>query len=255
MASSNTDVPNPPNSSDTAKDSLDEDDYGFKHYPERRNMKKKNWFEKNIGWKGSNSVDRLKCEEHVCEVLEKSPLVKLMISALHSSGCDFDLKRHVACEPCDKSVSGGYDPELNQVIICQNVATSAGRVQGALSHELLHMYDYCRANMDFKNLDHLACTEIRASSIMHCSFLGAVVDGTASPFNIAKQHAECVKKRAIYSVLAVRNITLEEATKAVERVFTKCYNDLEPVGRRIRRKSLDMERAYRERYHYGYVDP
>lgn len=56
------------------------------------------------------------------------------------------------------------------------------------------------------------------------------------------------------SVLAVRDISREEALAAVERVFDKCYNDLEPVGRRIRRNSLDIEKAYRERYHYGYMD-
>lgn len=62
----------------------------------------------------------------------------------------------------------------------------------------------------------------------------------------------CVKHKAMLSVLAVRGVTEAEAMEAVERVFTKCYNDLEPVGRRLRRNSLDMERAYRERYHYGY---
>jgi hypothetical protein len=28
-----------------------------------------------------------------------------------------DLRRHIACEVCDPSVSGGYDPLLNQVAI------------------------------------------------------------------------------------------------------------------------------------------
>lgn len=26
-----------------------------------------------------------------------------------------DIRRHISCEVCDISVSGGYDPELNQV--------------------------------------------------------------------------------------------------------------------------------------------
>ncbi|XP_067120491.1 LOW QUALITY PROTEIN: mitochondrial inner membrane protease ATP23 homolog [Centruroides vittatus] len=251
MAPSEKDVPAETKEENVSNRECSTDRYDLKHFPGRTNHMK-NWLE---GTLNANPTDRMKCEQRVCEVMEKSPLVKLMISALHSSGCDFDLKRHVVCEPCDDVVSGGYDAELNQVIICQNVAKSSGRVQGAMSHELIHMFDYCRANMDFKNLDHLACTEIRASNLLHCSFLGAVVDGVASPINIAKRHADCVKKRAIYSVLAVREVTYEEASKAVERVFAKCYNDLEPIGRRIRRKSLDMEKAYRERYHYGYVDP
>jgi inner membrane protease ATP23 len=44
----------------------------------------------------------------------------------------------------------------------------------------------------------------------------------------------------------------KEAWKVVDSVFDKCYNDLEPIGRRVRRNSYDRERAYRERYFYGY---
>ena len=38
------------------------------------------------------------------------------------------------------------------------------RVTRTLAHELVHMYDYCTANIDFGNLDHLACTEERIGS-------------------------------------------------------------------------------------------
>lgn len=48
-------------------------------------------------------------------------------------------------------------------------------------------------------------------------------------FNISSQ--DCVKSKALYSVLAVRkNISKEEAIAVVEKVFPKCYNDLEPLG-------------------------
>ena len=29
-----------------------------------------------------------------------------------------------------------------------------------LTHELVHSYDYCRAQLDWNNLKHLACTEV-----------------------------------------------------------------------------------------------
>lgn len=54
------------------------------------------------------------------------------------------------------------------------------------------------------------------------------------------------------SVLAVRNISREAAVEAVERVFPKCYADLEPIGRRIRRNSLDQQKAFMEAPMYGY---
>lgn len=52
--------------------------------------------------------------------------------------------------------------------------------------------------------------------------------------------------------MAVHKVSAEVAEAAIERVFAKCYNDLEPVGRRIRRNSEDMPKAYAEAYLYGY---
>jgi inner membrane protease ATP23 len=72
--------------------------------------------------------------------------------------------------------------------VCQNVARSKGMVQGVLTHEMIHMFDYCRNVLDFKNVDHLACTEIRAANLTHCSFLSAWHQGDASPFRIQQQH-------------------------------------------------------------------
>lgn len=117
------------------------------------------------------------------------------------------------------------------------------------------MFDYCRNHLDFKNIDHLACTEIRAANLAHCSFLSAVANGDASFFNIKETHQDCVKSKALSSILAVRTVTANEAIDAIERVFPKCYRDLEPIGRRIRRNSEDMERAYMEGYYYGYDSP
>jgi len=228
--------------------------WGYDLYPERRGDKvKATWAQIALGH-GKAGIDKIKCERNVYSCLKESHLVRLMVSALKSSGCEVDIRRHISCEICDESVTGGYDPILNQVVVCQNVAKSKGLVQGVLTHEFIHMFDYCRAEMDFKDLKHLACTEIRAANLAHCSFLSAWTQGFASPFNVAKRHSECVKAKAVASVMAVRKIPESEAKEIVDGVFEKCYNDLEPIGRRIRRGSRDMERAYHERYHCGYGD-
>lgn len=52
--------------------------------------------------------------------------------------------------------------------------------------------------------------------------------------------------------MGVHKVSAEVAEAAIEKVFTKCYNDLEPIGRRVRRNSLDMPRAYAEGHLYGY---
>ena len=222
-------------------------------YPERRGDKtERSWTNIFMGKEGTENIDRYKCEQNVFKCVMKSPLVKLMMGALKSSGCEIDIRRHIACEVCDVSVSGGYDPVLNQVVVCQNIAKSEGMVQGVLAHEFIHMFDYCRNDLDFKNIEHLACTEIRAANLTHCSFLSAVAQGDASFFNIKGQHQNCVKTKALASVLAVRKVTPNEAIDAIERVFPRCYNDLEPIGRRLRRNSADMHKAYLEAPMYGY---
>lgn len=182
-----------------------------------------------------------------CGNFNRSDLIRKTLA-----GCPIDIRRHISCEVCDESVSGGYDPITNQIVVCQNMARGQGMVQGVLTHEMIHMFDYCRNNLDFKNIDHLACTEIRAANLTHCSFLSSVSQGDSSPINIKATHQDCVKTKALMSVLAVRDVGTDEAIAAVERVFPRCYADLEPIGRRIRRNSPDMKKAYMEGPMYGY---
>ncbi|KAK7794585.1 hypothetical protein R5R35_003600 [Gryllus longicercus] len=245
----------PSNDTTPAKENLSsvgEDNYGYDLYPERKGEQYKPGWKKVLLGQAGYHIDKVKCERNVYSCAKNSPLVKLMMAALRSSGCSFDIRRHVACEDCEPTVSGGYDPKLNQVVICQNMVHSEGTVQGILTHEMIHMFDYCNNKLDFKNVDHLACTEIRAANLTHCSFLSAWAQGDASPFDVKKRHQECVKTKAVASVMAVRNISAKEACDAVERVFNRCYNDLEPIGRRIRRNSYDMQKAYMEAPLYGY---
>ena len=63
---------------------------------------------------------------------------------------------------------------------------------------------------------------------------------------------DCVKTKAAYSVVAVSKVSIEEARAIVDKVFPKCYADMEPIGRRVRRNSMDPELAFKEMGHYGY---
>lgn len=226
--------------------------YGYDMYPERRGRTfKPKWYNVLLGIQGRESEDKLRCEMAVFRCLQKSEMVRLMLAALKSSGCEVDIRRNIVCEVCDNSVTGGYDPELNQIVVCQNARYNAW-VQGVLTHEMIHMFDFCRNNLDFKNIEHLACTEIRAANLTHCSFMSAWFMGVASPFNIRKAHQACVREKAIQSVVVARKAPRTVAEAVVDKVFDKCYNDLEPIGRRIRRNSEDITRAYREAPIYGY---
>jgi len=237
----------------TGMEGINKSDYGYDLFPERDGEFKKTVGGILMGYQGKEEYDKMKCEKNVYTCVKESKLVKLMLNALKASGCEIDLRRHIVCEVCDRSVSGGYDPELNQIVVCQNNSKNKGIVEGILTHEMLHMFDYCNNNIDFKNVDHLACTEIRAANLTHCSFTSAMLQGDVSPFNFKAKHQNCVKNKAVQSILAVRKVSVEEARAAVERVFPKCYADLEPIGRRVKAKTDDAGRAYSEGFLYGYV--
>lgn len=235
----------------TTEDTENYANWGYDLYPERRGTPKSSFFKKYF-WEGRQNIDKLNCETNVYKCIKNSPLIQLMLAALNSSGCKFDVSRHITCESCDTSVSGGYDAEFNQIVICYNRVHSYNKVNGVMAHEMVHMFDYCRNELEFKNIEHVACTEIRAANLVHCSFMSAMMQGQASPFHIKKAHQDCVKNVAKASVKAARKVTEEEAKSVVDKVFPMCYNDLEPIGRRIRRNSEDISKAFLEAPLYGY---
>lgn len=65
----------------------------------------------------------------------------------------------------------------------------------------------------------------------------------------------CVRRKALTSVMFVRNVTAEEADAAIDKVFERCYKDLEPFGRRLKMWGTDDERALKEGILYGYIEP
>ncbi|XP_064605349.1 mitochondrial inner membrane protease ATP23 homolog [Liolophura sinensis] len=226
-----------------------DEDFGYFFYPEREGAKQPSFWDGVFS--GRSAGNRFKCETNVLWCVQNNPMVKLMMRALKSHGCEVSLRRHVSCENCVGSVSGGFDPVANQVVVCQNTALRRQTCCNVLAHEFLHAFDYCRANVDFENLHHLACTEIRAANMMHCSYLAALFAGDASPVNIKNRHRECVKSKALLSVLMVRNVTEEKAREVVDTVFRQMLQDLEPVGRRPRKTTRDPERALYEGQFYG----
>lgn len=58
------------------------------------------------------------------------------------------------------------DPVVSyQVVLCENNIYSQGHMNDTLTHELVHSYDHCRAQVDWNDIHHLACSEIRAANL------------------------------------------------------------------------------------------
>ncbi|XP_044133019.1 mitochondrial inner membrane protease ATP23 homolog isoform X2 [Bufo gargarizans] len=157
-----------------------------------------------------------KCQRMLRLTMETSPYAKLLLDAMKLSGCTVSRDRHFSCEDCDGSVSGGFDADTSEIVLCQNNIHNQSHMNRVVTHELIHAFDHCRAHVDwFNNVRHLACSEA------------------------------CVRDRSLRSILAVRQISREAAEKAVDDVFQSCFNDYEPFGR-IPHCKRDADMAYRD---------
>ncbi|OCF37940.1 mitochondrial inner membrane protease ATP23 [Kwoniella heveanensis CBS 569] len=166
-----------------------------------------------------------KCEAYKRDLMENSPMITFLLNHLRLSGCAFPSSA-LQCHPCPETRSGGFSPE-HGILLCQNRFFSKKHMEDTLAHELLHAYDHCRFKVDWGNLRHHACSEIRAANLSgDCRWTREVKRGFYS-FN--KQHQACVKRRAILSVLANPACkTPDMAEKAVNEVWESCFKDTRP---------------------------
>ncbi|XP_078423971.1 mitochondrial inner membrane protease ATP23 homolog [Cetorhinus maximus] len=216
-----------------------EEDYGYGLFPEHQTGKPK---------KGLLAESILtfnhKCRVMLQVALDTSPYAKLLVDAMKGSGCAVYKDRHFSCEDCDGTVSGGFDAEISQIVLCQNNIHQQQHMNRVVTHELIHTFDHCRAHVDwFHNIKHLACSEIRAANLSgECTFGNELCRFN---FGLKQHHQKCVRERALRSILAVRNVNKETAEKAVDDVFDICFNDHEPFGR-IPYNKKDAKHAYRD---------
>ncbi|XP_056280644.1 mitochondrial inner membrane protease ATP23 homolog [Pseudoliparis swirei] len=221
-----------------------ERDYGYDLFP-GRNTSHKGWLTQSL------FTFNHKCQVMLHLATETSPYAKLLLSAMSSSGCKVLKDRHFSCEDCDGTVSGGFDANSSQIVLCQNNIHQQSHMNRVVTHELIHAFDHCRAHVDwFNNLKHLACSEIRAANLSgDCTFHAEV-----SRFNFGlKEHQQaCVRGRAVRSILAVRKSSPEEAERIVDEVFDTCFNDHAPFGRipHDKRDARFANRAYENRDRY-----
>lgn len=185
-----------------------------------------------------------KCQLMLKVALDTSPFAKLLMDAMKSSGCTVYKDRHFSCEDCDGTVSGGFDAEISQIVLCQNNIHQQEHMNRVVTHELIHSFDHCRAHVDwFNNIKHLACSEIRAANLSgECTFGNEL---SRFNFGLKQHHQKCVRERACRSILAVRKVSRDTAMKAVDDVFDSCFNDHEPFGRVPHNKS-DAKYAHRD---------
>ena len=152
-------------------------------------------------------------------------MIVFMLRHLKLAGCPFP-SESIQCYPCDDTRSGGFAADYG-ILVCQNQFYNKRHLEETLSHELIHAFDHCRFKVDWYNLRHQACSEIRAANLSGECRMGREFQRRRYGFN--KHHQECVKRRAVLSVTANPNCkSPEEATRAVNQVWDSCFQDTRP---------------------------
>lgn len=173
-----------------------------------------------------------KCYEQIQNCIATNSSIQRLLKALAEFGCPFDLRRHVVCENDDEGHyqhhRAGFDRKHCQIVLFSNRLHSTKEFCTIFQHELIHAFDYCRADLNFENLEHLACTEIRAANLSdQCSFFQHL-STSSRPFRWKNQHQQCVKERARESMKISFDRTRKELDEIIENVFSRCYHDREP---------------------------
>ncbi|WLF79508.1 Mitochondrial inner membrane protease atp23 [Lodderomyces elongisporus] len=172
------------------------------------------------------------CKDHLKWVLAYSPSVRFMmdhIQKLNKSNEPVP-RNKIVCQTCDFTKGGGFDPN-HGIVLCSNYIRSKWQLEDILAHELVHVYDYMKFNVNMSDLRQHACTEIRASMLSGECRVWNEMKKTGMG-NFGKKFQECIRRRAVLSVEANPVCkSREEAEKAVDVVWKSCFNDTRPFER------------------------
>mmetsp|Transcript_28277 Transcript_28277/g.45467 ORF Transcript_28277/g.45467 Transcript_28277/m.45467 type:complete len:181 (-) Transcript_28277:40-582(-) len=113
------------------------------------------------------------------------------------------------CDPTEH-LRGYFEvPPGDSVTLCCNFLKSKRSLAATLTHELVHAHDHHLGKFELRNISQLACSEIRAASLVDC----------ASSWSFFKK--ACVQDMAISSVRV--NFPYKEAKHHVEDRMRDCY--------------------------------
>ncbi|SCM06872.1 metalloprotease, putative [Plasmodium chabaudi chabaudi] len=132
--------------------------------------------------------------------------------------------------------TGGYNPISNTVWLCANNITNLYKLKYILTHELIHAFDFARANIDMYNCHHIACSEIRAYNMSNqCGYFNSkhfvpnrdVFNHFKAPSINDTAKNKCVYNNT-YTSLYQYKPCANNTHKYINDVFEKCIHDYWP---------------------------
>ncbi|OAV97032.1 hypothetical protein PTTG_06422 [Puccinia triticina 1-1 BBBD Race 1] len=203
------------------------------------------------GWK-DDLVETSPVVRYLLQHISTLPVPDSQPSSGETSQPSASISLPINCGICSPVRSAGlFSPnELNpstptggQIKLCAESLASKGHLEDVLSHELIHAYDHGRFAIDWTNLRHIACTEIRANALSgDCKWTREV---DRHNFNFARQRQICARRRAILSVAqhisagspqpgngdetsSSAALASKQAEEVVDQVWSSCWNDTRP---------------------------
>ncbi|TKY63163.1 Mitochondrial inner membrane protease ATP23 [Spatholobus suberectus] len=158
-----------------------------------------------------------------------SPQVRFLREHLEKAGCRVG-DNFIKAVKCDEmGIAGGYT-KGEGIVVCSNQMESQDDVDQVLKHELIHVFDDCRAaNLDWTKCAHHACSEIRAGHLSgDCHLKRELLKLTS--LKIRGHEQECIRRRVMKS-LSASPFCSGVAKASMESVWDVCYNDTEPYDR------------------------
>lgn len=121
------------------------------------------------------------------EITRTSPMIRFMSKHLSMIGCSpysEIISESVKVPPilitgCPPGLAGGFSPPQpgrppseSGIVICSNRIMSKSHLENTMAHEIIHWWDNCRFHVDWNNLKHHACTEVRYYfDVLKCRFI------------------------------------------------------------------------------------
>lgn len=109
------------------------------------------------------------CEVWRDNLLKNSPPVRFMVDQLKKLDKNMT-KEDFQCMPCDETKSGGFSP-VHGILLCQNRLGTKTMEEHTMVHEMVHMYDHHKFNVDWNNLKHQACSEVMSMATQQHSMI------------------------------------------------------------------------------------
>ncbi|KAK6358323.1 Mitochondrial inner membrane protease atp23, variant 2 [Orbilia blumenaviensis] len=166
---------------------------------------------------------------HLAKILPQKtgPIVRFMMDQIKEVNGSLT-RDNIKCLPCKKDQAGGFNPKYG-ILLCQNKLRDRNHTEDTIAHEMVHAYDHMRFKVDWADFKHLACSEIRASTLSgECRpYQEWVVRGQ---WKFLRHMEACVRRRATLSVSGHPALKgdLEAAGRIVDQVFESCYKDTRP---------------------------